>query len=98
MPACSALGLESAYDSRHQPRHVALRIFTDRDGQQWRVWSVRPTVSGHSLRPAFREGWLCFERLDGWCRCRLSVEHAPDDWDSLPDDRLDVLREMAGTS
>ena len=77
---------------------MALRIFADRDGQQWRVWSVQPTVSGRSLRPAFPEGWLCFERLDGSCRCRLSAERAPDDWDSLPDDRLDVLREMAGTA
>jgi len=77
---------------------VALRIFADRDGRQWRVWLVRPSAGGRAVRPSFQDGWLCFERLDGSCRCRLSVKSAPDDWDNLPDDRLDVLREMAGTT
>jgi len=78
--------------------NVALRIFASGDGEQWRVWSVRPTANGRAVRPTFQDGWLCFERLDGSCRCRLSVESAPDDWDVLPDDRLDLLRRMANTA
>jgi hypothetical protein len=77
---------------------VALRIFADRDGQQWRVWRVQPISRGISVRAEFREGWLCFEQLDGSCRCRLSVTIAPTDWETLPDDRLDLLRRMAHTA
>jgi len=47
------------------------------------------------VRPEFRQGWLCFERLDGSCRCRLSAASAPPDWDALPDDRLELLQRMA---
>lgn len=74
---------------------VALRIFADRDGQQWRVWTVRPTAGSAAVRPPFQDGWLCFERLDGSCRCRLSAESAQEDWDTLSDDRLDLLRRVA---
>ena len=74
---------------------MALRIFADRDGRQWRVWSVSPTAGGRAVQPILQDGWLCFERLDGACRCRLSVQSAPTDWEELPDDRLDLLRRMA---
>jgi hypothetical protein len=74
---------------------VALRIFADRDGTQWRVWDVTPTASGFAVRPEFQDGWLCFERLDGQCRCRLSTTNAPVKWDVLPDDQLDLLRQTA---
>lgn len=77
---------------------MALRIFADRDGQQWRVWRVQPISRGISVRAEFREGWLCFEQLDGSCRCRLSVTSAPTDWETLADDRLDLLRRMAHTA
>lgn len=83
------------------PQHglpVALRIFADRDGQQWRVWNVQPTAGRSAVRPGLQDGWLCFERLDGSCRCRLPVESAPADWDVLPDDRLDLLRQTADTA
>ena len=70
-------------------------MFADRDGQQWRVWSVKPTASGRALRPTFQDGWLCFERSDGACRCRIPVESAPTNWELLTDDRLDLLRKMA---
>lgn len=77
---------------------MALRIFADRDGQKWRVWNVQPTASGFAVRPDFQEGWLCFQRLDGTCRCRLSVTEVPPQWDVLPDEQLDALRRTAEPS
>jgi len=94
---CSALPPQVRLPSPNQHRCVALRTFADRDGQHWRVWSVQPSSRGISVRAEFRQGWLCFERLDGSCRCRLSAGSAPDDWEVLPDERLDLLRRMAGT-
>ena len=77
---------------------MALRIFADRDGQKWRVWNVQPTASGFAVRPTFQDGWLCFEHLDGSCRCRLSALNAPEQWEALPDEQLDTLRRAAELS
>src|SRR5215218_9543147 len=75
---------------------MALRTFEDREGQQWRVWSVVPaTNAALTLDEEFRAGWLCFEHLGGGGRCRLTMSEAPAAWESLPDDRLDLLRRVA---
>ena len=73
---------------------VALRTFIDRDGQAWQVWKVQPSTDGRALRPDFRVGWLCFERLKGGDRCRLAGSEVPTNWEELPDERLDLLRRI----
>jgi hypothetical protein len=75
---------------------MALRSFQDRDGTEWRVWSVVPgAMAAATLDDEFRSGWLCFERVDGGGRCRLTLAEAPAGWESLPDERLDLLRRVA---
>jgi hypothetical protein len=75
---------------------MALRNFIDRNGKGWRVWSVLPQVSsGAGVPPALRRGWLCFAPERGEGRLRLPLEDVPTAWDSLPDDRLDLLRRVA---
>jgi hypothetical protein len=59
----------------------------------WRV--VADSISFSTLGESYRDGWLCFERLDGSDRRRLSMTQVPDGWDSLSDDRLDLLRRTA---
>lgn len=79
---------------------MALRTFTDRDGLRWNAWHVFPTgLGGGSSYPSrFREGWVCFERVDGGGRCRLPISDMPEDWESLPDERLSLLRKVAEAS
>jgi hypothetical protein len=75
---------------------MPLRTFTDRDGTEWRVWSVIPDPpSAMTLDEEFRAGWLCFERLDGAERRRLALSDVPAAWEALPDQRLDLLRRVA---
>lgn len=74
---------------------MPLRVFQDRDGQEWRVWFVMPAGSPGMLGESFRDGWLCFERIDGRDRRRLAIADAPPAWDALPDEQLDVLRGVA---
>lgn len=75
---------------------MALRTYDDREGGGWRVWRVTPDVISFStLSESYRDGWLCFERVDGSERCRLSMTNVPDDWEALSDERLDLLRRMA---
>ena len=75
---------------------MALRTFVDRDGGEWRVWSVTPSApAAVTLDEAYRGGWLCFERVEGGERCRLTLSEAPAGWDALPDERLDLLRRVA---
>jgi hypothetical protein len=45
------------------------------------------------MDPQFRKGWLVFEREDGTDRRRLS--QVPDDWVSLPKERLALLCAVA---
>jgi hypothetical protein len=71
---------------------MAVRVFTDRDGNEWNVWNVQPTSSTAGLEQRFQNGWLCFERLDGSSRARLSIDDVPPSWEELPDDRLESLR------
>lgn len=75
---------------------MALRSFQDREGHEWRVWSVVPAaIAAPTLDEEFRGGWLCFERIGGGGRCRLTQSEAPAGWESLPDERLDLLRRVA---
>lgn len=75
---------------------MSLRAFTDRDGQKWNAWSVRPTTTSDSaLHARYRDGWICFQRADGTGRCRLPLDEVPPGWDVLPDARLDLIRRVA---
>jgi len=44
---------------------MALRSFTDSQGQEWRVWNVVPQYDSardeDTLTPGLQGGWLCFE-------------------------------------
>lgn len=74
---------------------MALRVYKDVDGADWRVWRVVPDSGFSSLDESYREGWLCFERADGSDRSRLSMSQAPAEWEALSDYRLDTLRRIA---
>jgi hypothetical protein len=75
---------------------MPLRTFTDRKGDEWRVWSVVPEEhAALTLDEEFRAGWLCFERMDGGERRRLALSDVPAAWEALPDERLDLLRRVA---
>jgi hypothetical protein len=80
---------------RADPRRaVGLRTFSDADGNSWRVWRVEtPTASAHLVDSSFRGGWLAFERESGQERRRLA--HVPEDWESLPPERLVALLDAA---
>lgn len=70
---------------------MALVVFTDARGERWRAWNIDP----ESLRQAsflgeeFRTGWLCFESESSGERRRLA--EVPENWETLPPDRLDLL-------
>lgn len=74
---------------------MALRVFTDREGFEWQVWSVDPSSGYMGVRADLRDGWLCFERMGGGDRCRLAITDAPPAWEQLPDHVLDRLRRAA---
>jgi hypothetical protein len=75
---------------------MALRSYSGSDGEEWRVWRVVPdSISFSTLGESYRDGWLCFERVDGTDRRRLSMTHVPAEWDALTDERLDLLRRTA---
>ena len=75
---------------------MAIRVYKDPEGGEWRVWRVVPdTISFATLDESYREGWLCFERVSGGDRRRLSMARVPAGWDGLADDRLDALRVLA---
>ena len=78
---------------------MPLRSFEDREGNEWRVWKVVPQSSAAAtLDEAFRGGWLCFERVDRAERCRLTLTEVPAGWESLSEERLDLLRRVATTA
>ncbi len=75
---------------------MAIRVYKDPEGGEWRVWRVVPdSISFATLGESYREGWLCFERVSGGDRRRLSMARVPAGWDGLTDDRLDALRTLA---
>jgi hypothetical protein len=73
---------------------MGLVTFDDAAGVRWRVWRVElPSSRAHLMDPEFRGGWLVFERMDERERRRMS--RVPDDWTSLPPERLADLLAMA---
>ena len=74
---------------------MALRTYTDHNGNEWRVWPVTPSTGAGTLGVSYQGGWLCFERMDGKDRRRLSLTQVPPAWEALPDDDLDRLRRSA---
>lgn len=68
---------------------MALRSFTDSQGQGWRVWNVVPQYDTardeDTLTPGLQGGWLCFER-DGHKR-RLSP--IPGGWEEADSEELE---------
>ena len=78
---------------------MPLRTFTDRDGAEWRVWSVVPEPhAALTLDREFRAGWLAFEQMEDGERRRLALTDVPSGWEALPDERLDLLRRVATPS
>ena len=70
---------------------MAYREFVDNDGQSWRAWSTVPST-GSRLRGGFDQGWLTFERISGDRSLPLRrLVPIPADWESAPDDRLELL-------
>ncbi len=74
---------------------MTIRSYTDRDGHEWSVWAVTPAPGSIAYQERFRDGWVCFERAGGSARCRIPLSEVPPEWESLPDDRLDLLRRVA---
>lgn len=73
---------------------MSLKPFLASDGRVWSVWRVQ---SGSAGQMAGMPGeWLAFQSEDGTERRRLF--EIPDQWEDLPDDRLDLLRRMAEPS
>ena len=73
---------------------MGLVEFSDNDGVRWRVWHVdTPPARAHLMDPQYRNGWLVFERQDGTDRRRLN--QVPEDWASLPRERLALLCAVA---
>jgi hypothetical protein len=70
---------------------MALRTYTDRNGNEWRVWPVTPSTGAGTLGVSYQGGWLCFERMDGKDRRRLSLTQVPPAWEALPEERLEHL-------
>lgn len=70
---------------------MALRTFIAPDGTTWTVWLAQS--AGAVGLPGAPTEWLAFQNADGTERRRL-IE-IPDGWDTLPDNRLDLLRRMA---
>lgn len=72
---------------------MALITFRDSDGVHWRVWNVSRETLGSArssyLGGEFQNGWLVFQREGSDERRRLA--DFPDDWASLPPDRLESM-------
>jgi hypothetical protein len=74
---------------------MTIRSYTDRDGHEWSAWVVIPAPDSIAYQERFRDGWVCFERAGGSARSRIPLSEVPPAWESLPDDRLDLLRRVA---
>lgn len=73
---------------------MALRTFTDQDGQKWNAWQVHPSGAGVGFAERYRDGWVCFELVGGGSRCRIPLDQLPS-WETLPDSRLALARRLA---
>jgi hypothetical protein len=76
-----------------------IREFRDRNGCEWRAWSVTPgqasTTSTRNLGD-LRNGWLAFESLSGSGKRRLI--DFPQDWMTLSDTQLEELLDRAANA
>src|SRR4051812_26090672 len=97
-PLTSELMVGSPFARREAGAAMALRTFTDRDDELWNAWHVIPNGNSAGYHERYREGWVCFERVNGGGRCRLPLSEMPPGWESLPDDRLDLIRRVASAS
>ena len=70
---------------------MPLRTFLSRDGSTWSVWRIESGSA--AVVPGTPTEWLCFQDAASTERRRL-FEY-PENWDDLPDERLDLLRKMA---
>lgn len=74
---------------------MAVREFTARDGQAWRVWEVTAesleplTRAEDYLADCYRDGWIVFETLDGRQKRRLCPP--PYAWHQRSDGDLEAL-------
>jgi len=77
---------------------MASKTYVDGAGVEWTVWDVVPGEHAErgrqlsSLPEEMSRGWLCFENSAAG---RLRMYPLPDDWSSLPDDKLAVLHRAA---
>jgi len=74
---------------------MAVRFITDRDGDDWQVTNIHPTIVGRrggSYR--LTQGWLCFSGPDGR-RVRVPRELFAGDWRRLS---AEALRKMLATA
>jgi hypothetical protein len=70
---------------------MPLRTFLAADGTRWSVWRVEP--AGVGSKPRILTPWLAFVDERGK-ECRRLFE-IPANWETLPPERLDLLRRMA---
>lgn len=84
---CPGTLMESSLQFRLR---MAQRVFVDRDGRSWRVWSTIP--AGRSvLRSEFAAGWLTFESGDE----RRRLAPIPPEWESANESKLASLCRVA---
>ncbi|MGH7618994.1 MAG: hypothetical protein ACREPM_17375 [Gemmatimonadaceae bacterium] len=69
---------------------MAIRVFTDSQGVEWRVWSTVPS-SAASVSPELSDGWLSFD--SGVQRRRVGP--IPPGWESASDERLELICRVA---
>jgi hypothetical protein len=69
---------------------MAYREFVDSKGVSWRVWSTVP-MAGTRLRGGFDQGWLTFESTSSDETVLRRLVPIPEDWESAPDDRLELM-------
>lgn len=70
---------------------MPLRTFADRDGTTWSVWRIQATAPSQVL--GVPHDWLLFQDDAGTERRRLVS--FPANWESLSDERLELLSRVA---
>ncbi len=75
---------------------MGLREFKDAEGTTWQVWTVTADVldkrtAAEDYMRDWQDGWLCFEHSGA----RKRLAQFPADWESMPDDKLQLLLEQA---
>jgi hypothetical protein len=70
---------------------MAIRTFRASDGTTWSAWLVTSTTQ--STVPGSPSEWLAFQNEDSTERRRLF--EVPPNWETLSDERLELLRQVA---